>query len=61
MGTYRVQRSRMLRRCDDFGRLDMAWLYAADESDSMSEYQPTLLPMEEVMEEESLPLGLAVS
>ena len=39
----------------------MAWLYAADESDSMSEYQPTLLPMEEVMEEESLPLGLAVS
>ena len=61
LGTYRVQRSRMLRRCDDFGRLDMAWLYAADESDSMSEYQPTLLPMEEVMEEESLPLGLAVS
>jgi hypothetical protein len=61
LGTYRVQRSPMLGRCDDFGRLDMSWLYAADESDSMSEYQPTLLPVEEATKQESLPLGLAVS
>lgn len=52
---------RMLGRCEDFGRLDMSWLYAADESDSMSEYQPTLLPVVEVIRQESLPLGLAVS
>ena len=52
---------RMLGWCDDFGRLDMSWLYAPDDSDNTGEYRPTVFPLEVVMEEESLQLGLAVS
>lgn len=52
---------RMLGWCDDVGRLDMSWLYAPNDSDNTGEYRPTVFPLEVVMEEESLQLGLAVS
>lgn len=52
---------RVLGSCDDFGRLDMSWLYAPDEGDSTIEYRSAILPLEEVMDVQSLPLGLAVS
>ena len=52
---------RVLGSCDDFGRLDMSWLYAPDEGDNALEHRPAILPLEEVMEVQSPPLGLAVS
>jgi hypothetical protein len=52
---------RILGSCDDFGRLDMSWLYAPDAGDNTLECRPAILTLEEVMEAGSLPLGLAVS
>jgi hypothetical protein len=50
-----------LGRCDDFGRIDVSWLYAPDEGDNTPTHRPTIPAFEDLMEEESLPLGLAVS